>query len=83
MEFESLSRKRSSSRNDPQRRWARRNDYRSQASVFHIIGTFGIRYVSQVNLGDGGGGGGGGVPLQLSDGDDCRLLKGKKLRILV
>ena len=23
------------------------------------------------------------VPLQLSDGDDCRLLKGKKLRILV
>ena len=62
MEFLSVSRRRSSSRNDPQRRWARRNDCRSQASVFHIIGTFGIRYISQVNLGDGVGGGGVGFP---------------------
>ena len=32
------------------------NVCRSQAGVFHIIGTFAIRYVSQDNLGDGGGG---------------------------
>ena len=42
--------------NDSQRQWARRNVCHSQAGVFHIIGTFAIRYLSQVNLGDGGGG---------------------------
>ena len=36
--------------NDPQRQWTRRNVCRSQAGVFHIIGTFAIRNVRSVFL---------------------------------
>ena len=36
--------------NDPQRQWTRRNVCRSQAGVFHIIGTFATRNVRSVFL---------------------------------
>ena len=56
MELVSLSRRRSSSRKRPSAAMSEEKRLPSQAGVFHIIGTFAIRYVSQVNLGDEGGG---------------------------